>query len=100
MKPIMMMRTSGLAGPAYAKHAGIKGLSKSTGNAHIPGHKSTRFVPEVIGLTEAAAIAAIEAEDLVASRFGTPVLGLVTIQVPAAKTSVREGTKVNYRLTS
>lgn len=33
MKPLMMMRTSGLSGPRFANHAGIPGLSKSAGNS-------------------------------------------------------------------
>ena len=32
MKPLLMMRARGLSGPAFAKHAGIRGLSRSAGN--------------------------------------------------------------------
>lgn len=36
MKPLLMMRTKGLTGPAFAKHAGCSRLSKSVGNQIWP----------------------------------------------------------------
>jgi len=33
MKPLLMMRTKGITGPAFANHTGIRGLSKSVGNS-------------------------------------------------------------------
>lgn len=98
MKPLMMMRTSGLTGPLLAKHHGIKGLSKSTGNAHIPGHSTARIVPDIIGLTEAAAVAACGGVDLIAKRAGLETTGLVNAQTPKAGTSVRAASTVYYHL--
>ena len=97
-KPLLMMRTKGLLGSFFGRHAGIPGLSKSTGNAHIPGHSTARTVPDLIGLTEAAAITACTDVDLIPVRAGLETTGIVSLQAPIAGTLVRAGTEVRYHL--
>lgn len=87
------MRTKGITGPAFAKHCGTPGLSKSAGN-----QLWTILVPNVIGMTEANAIAAIEGVGLVALRVGGNISGNVSLQDPAAGTGVAEGSTVEYEL--
>ena len=96
MKPLLMMRTKGITGPAFAKHTSIKGLSKSAGDAiglNIP----TILVPDVIGLTEVQAIAAIETAGLIAVGVGT--IDPVASQDPVAGLNVLLGSTVIYTLT-
>lgn len=48
MKPLLMMRTSGLTGPLLTKHCGIRGLSKSSGNAIDHAIAGNPLGPELI----------------------------------------------------
>jgi len=47
MRPLLMTRTKGITGPTFAKHAGIKGLSKSSGNA-ISARSQIPLGPDVL----------------------------------------------------
>lgn len=71
------------------KHAGVDGLSKSVGQ--MP-------VPDLVGLTEAQAEAALAAVNMVGSTVLTT--GPVVSQDPIAGTNAARGSTVTYTLTS
>ena len=94
MKPLLMMRTKGLTGPAFAKHAGkFSGLSKSAGNTIALG---SSVVPDITGLTAGAAESALDSAGLTGSAIGT--VDPVVSQNPAAGSSVVTGSNVAYTL--
>jgi len=97
MKPLLLMRTKGITGKRFTKHAGIAGLSKSAGD-HISHEALTAIVPDVVGMTAANAITAITNAGFVPAAIGT--VDPVVSQVPPAGVAAANGSTVTYTLTS
>ena len=95
MKPLLMMRTRGLSGPAFANHHGIKGLSKSAGTfigLDNGPDETTVAVPDVFGLQYAPASTIIFDAGLIPVKAGTGAF--VFEQDPIAGTIVELGSQV------
>jgi len=97
MKPLLMMRTKGLAGSMFAKHAGCSKLTKSSG-AQVGLDIVALSVPDVVGLGDTIAAAIITAAGLQPAKIGT--VDPVVSQNPEAGTNVAKGSTVTYTLTS